>query len=204
MKLQTILSEISRQRLTEKKYSKDLIVVDIQPAYESSFRYFTSKFVDYLNDNEFTNIIYLYNGPDMGYESESDIISWLYENGVEEDILDQMTFFEKGYGFFRSAMDSDILEDEIIRVLQFMIKNNYNDARDINPDEWDELDAESMQELVDSGDIIYLPDDYLIKMMSRSKTPILIGGGQYECLAEIEILMQTINKKYKLNRDLIY
>lgn len=46
---------------------KDVVIVDIQPSYESYFSFETYNFVEFLNENyqDMGNILYLYNGEDF-------------------------------------------------------------------------------------------------------------------------------------------
>lgn len=54
---------------------KTIINVDIQPEYERGFEHFQNKWVDFLNNNyENNNIIFLFNGPNLGFPSQSEYI----------------------------------------------------------------------------------------------------------------------------------
>lgn len=175
----------------------NLVVVDIQPAYENYFS-FLPKFIEFLNENDFARVLYLFNGPELGYESESELMYWLVENGLDEEKLNDITFFDKGYGFFRNWMD-DIDEDDIIKVGQYMIRNNVDDSRDIDKEDYDEM---NLSELSDNIDSINIPE--VVDKLKKLNKPLLCGGGKDECLREIELLFRMINKKYKTYKKFIY
>jgi hypothetical protein len=180
----------------------NLVVVDIQPSYgdQGGFsRSFLGKFINFLNENEFAKVLYLYNGPDLGMESERDIKFWLIESGLDEDKLDDLDFFEKGYAFFRGWMDTGIDEDDIIEVGKYMIKKRIDDSRDIPDSVYEKM---GLSTLIDYDDNIFIPE--VVDEIKKINRPLLIGGGECECLREVELLFKMINKKYKLNRALIY
>jgi len=61
-------------KLFETFYQKNfpLIVVDVQPGYEDYIDFDIEEFCEYLNEQE--KILYLFNGPDLGYEDEYEIL----------------------------------------------------------------------------------------------------------------------------------
>ena len=72
-------------------------------------------------------------------EGEDEIISWLYNDcEVQEDVIDKIIFFEKGYAFFRYLMDNYVDETSIVSIIQFMIKNGFVDSRDLSEEDWNE------------------------------------------------------------------
>ena len=97
------------------------MIVDIQPSYESYIP-FLDEFVNFLNKNTFNSITYLYNGPELGMETETDMIEWLYENGLKKSKFDQITFQDKGYAFFRSFMDLGMDKTDLINLIRYMYK----------------------------------------------------------------------------------
>jgi hypothetical protein len=118
-----------------------LINVDIQPEYKSSFSFSLEKWIDFLNKNydNVNNIVFLYNGKEtLGMIGETDYKMWLFENGLNDDVLDGSTFYDKGYAFFRYCMDNYIDEDDIVDFVKFMVRNNINDSRDMTKELWKE------------------------------------------------------------------
>ena len=64
--------------------------------------------------------------------NEDSFKEWLIDLGIDEDVVYNAVFFDKGYAFFRYCMDSNISEESIVNLIKFMIKYNINDSRDIN------------------------------------------------------------------------
>ena len=64
--------------LTESS-SRQLIVVDVQPAYKKYISFNVGKFITEIKAKDYNKILYLYNGPDFGMDSEKEIKEWLYE-----------------------------------------------------------------------------------------------------------------------------
>lgn len=190
---------------------KELIVVDIQPEYEKSFRFKPYQFTEFLNQHatEFSSITLLYNGPDLGMVSESEYAMWLVENGLEEDVLSSIKFFEKGYAFFRNVMDAGVDHDEIVHVIAFMAKNDINDSRDLSEELWNEFsasfpnDSDIIEYLKDNEDAIFIPE--LINELDNStQTPLVMGGGKDECLAEVLIVLKYLGRNYSLINQFVY
>ena len=199
--------------LKESEYSgKELIVVDIQPEYEKYFGFDVYEFTEFLNEyrDTFSKITLLYNGRDtVGELTESEYASWLFEHGLEEETLDSIRFYDKGYAFFRNAMDHGIDHDEIVRVLAYMAKNDINDSRDLDDDLWNSYleenpdDTEVVEYLKDNEDVINIPDliDELDDVRSGA---FVMGGGRDECLAEVLIALKYLGKQYRLINKFVY
>lgn len=190
---------------------KELIVVDIQPEYEKGFGFKTYQFIEFLNAhaNEFSSITLLYNGPDLGMVSQSDYTMWLIDNGLDEDVLNNINFFEKGYAFFRNAMDAGVDHDEIVHVIAFMAKNDINDSRDLTEELWNQFsatfpnDVDIVEYLKDNEDAIFIPE--LIDELDNSKqAPFVMGGGRNECLAEVLIVLKYLGRSYSLINQFVY
>ena len=132
-KLQEQINRINELIGVNSAAGKHLCVVDIQPEYQSGFLYFLYDFIGFLNENyeHLANLTFLYNGHDsLGMISESDYKWWWIENGLEDYIVDQATFYDKGYAFFRYCIDEGIEDEEIVNLIKYMIEKNVNDSRD--------------------------------------------------------------------------
>lgn len=199
-------------RYVLENYSGNILMcVDIQPSYENFFSFDKYEFGQLLNNNNYNQIIYLYNGPDLGMEGEDEIISWLYnECEVEEDVIDKIIFFEKGYAFFRYLMDNYVDETSIVSIIQFMIKNGFVDSRDLSEEDWNEyvtqnknVQSEEVREYLENNeDAIFIPD--LIDFLKKYNNISICGGGKDECLYEVEIALEALGKKYKEINEFIY
>jgi len=193
---------------------RDIINVDIQPEYENWITFNISDWVNFINSNGDKNeIIFLYNGADtLGMIDEGTYKQWLFDLGIEEDIIYNATYYDKGYAFFRYCMDSNIDERAISNLVKFMIKNNINDSRDITSDFWNEFrneykdDDYSTGELRDllenASDMINIPD--LMDFLKGYTNIVLCGGGINECLKEVEIALLSLDKGYNVLSEFVY
>jgi hypothetical protein len=190
------------QLLNESVSGKHLVVVDVQPEYQSAFGDMASDLADFINENyhQLSNLTFLYNGADtLGMIDESSYKSWWYEQGLDEDVLISANFYDKGYAFFRYCMDEGIDEEQIVNLVKHMIENNINDSRELTKDFWDEFiqkyGNEDIRELIEfSDDCISIPD--LMDELSSYYNIVLCGGGINECLKEVEIALDALNKTY--------
>lgn len=199
------------RKLLETYSGNVLVCVDIQPSYEDFLTFDTYKFGQFLNESNFNQIIYLFNGPDLGMEDSDEIASWLFDEcGVEEDVLDNIMFFEKGYAFFRYLMDEGVDEDSIVSIIRYMYSNGFNDSRDLSEEDWDEyvnqnqnVNSEEVREyLENAGDCVIIPE--LLDFMSNYNNISICGGGKDECLREVEIALDVLGKNYKEINEFIY
>lgn len=190
---------------------KTIINVDIQPEYENYISFNLNKWVHFINENSRQNrLIFLYNGADtIGMIDEYSFKEWLIDLGINEDIIDNATFYDKGYAFFRYCMDSSIDEDNIVDLVKFMIKHNINDSRDIDEDMWNNYmeetnhDQQDVRDLLENaGDMINIPD--LMDFLRNYSNIILTGGGVNECLKEVEIALLSLNKTYNTLSEFVY
>ena len=180
-----------------------LVCVDIQEEYEDVFSFKINDFTAFLNNYQNT-IYYIYNGEDMGGPTENQLKYWLEENGVNEEKLYDIIFLDKEYGFLRPYMDSYSDRDGLIELLKYMINNNIIHSVDISSDEFDNFNNSDIKDFLMSYDMIIL--DY--KAFKIAKTIPnnfnLCGGGQFECLKEMDIVFDISNKKYNKINKYIY
>ena len=182
---------------------RHLVVVDIQPEY-SSYIPFLSNFINFLNTNykKYSRLTFLYNGHDtLGMVNEKDYEVWWYENGLNEEVLEYANFYDKGYAFFRYCMDEGIDDDVISGLVKFMIEKSVNDSRDLDKEFWDEYiekyGNEDVRELLElAGDCINIPE--LMDELSGYNNIVLCGGGINECLKEVEIALNALDKYYSV------
>lgn len=189
-----ILKEVS------KTSTKPLCVVDVQPGHKDFITFNIYDFCNFLNKHKGL-IIYLFNGPDFGYESNTEIKEWLYEHEIKESVLNKIIFYEKNYGFFRGYLDRFGWDDNLTEVLTYMIQNNINHSDDLDISKLPNL-GNSMKIFLESGDTIYIPD--VLDLLQKYNNFDLCGGGFNECLLEIEILLTVIGKKFNKIDQFIY
>lgn len=191
--------------ITEKR-KNNVIVVDVQPMYESSIYFNMENFTDFLKNQH--KILYYYNGPDtVGSDTKNDIIRWLLEYADFDDELShklerETIWYDKGYAFFRSWMDMGADEGFIKKAVRFMMSKKVTDSRDIDPEEWQEEFPDDWDYNFE-GDMIYLPDIPINKLKKWSGSYI-VGGGKNECLKEVQLLMSVFNIRAKEVKEFIY
>jgi hypothetical protein len=192
------INELSGNNIVSGKH---LCVVDIQPEYQSHIP-FLGHFIDFLNNNYETlgNLTFFYNGQDtLGMIAESDYKMWWLKNGLDEHIIDQAIFYDKGYAFFRYCIDEGIDDDQIVNLIKYMIEKDVNDTRDLDKEFWNEFverfGNEDIRELLEfAGDAINIPE--LMDELRGYRGVVLCGGGINECLKEVEIALDALGTQY--------
>lgn len=188
---------------------KTLVNVDIQQEYQSYFTFKTVDWSRFLTKNwEANNIVFLYNGESMGMTSEGGYQDWLL-NYIDYELLDQATFYDKGYAFFRYCMDEGIDDEATVDLIKYMVKHNINDSRDINEDMWNQFMQETghtrqdVRDLLEpADDMIHVPD--LMDEIKNYNSPVLMGGGINECLKEVELAFMALDKPYQVYKKFTY
>lgn len=188
-----------------KKY---LIAIDIQPEYEKWINFDVSSMIYWAEDQNYSDILVLFNGEDLGMISGPELYNWYLEKVDYDKELEFLKglFFEKGYGFFRNCMDEGFAEEVIVPLVRYMHKNNITDSRDIDYDELPILlDKKFKSFISETPEVIFIPSLMsLLKDIPRSSEIHLIGGARKECLKEVEIALQALNFKYYLINEFIY
>ena len=175
-----------------------ILNVDIQPEYSKNIS-FMREWVRYVNGN---SNIFLYNGESLGMIDWGDYAAWLLDWGVKESVLDRSKFFDKGYAFLRNWMDSDMPVDDLKRVIKFMYQNKIYDSRDLSDEDYKFLEIDAEANYI-KNDCIFIPDvmPYLDDIRD---TMTVVGGGCNECLLEIVLCLEALNKKYEINKKFVY
>lgn len=198
--------------INENEFSnKTIINVDIQPEYQNWISFNLNNWVNFINQNgEQNNIVFLYNGADtMGMIEEYEFQNWLIELGIDENIIENATFYDKGYAFFRYCMDNSIDEDNIVDLVKYMVKHSITDSREIDNEMWNNFMSETNHTLQDvrellenADDMINIPD--LMDFLSNYSNIVLTGGGINECLKEVEIALLALDKPYNILSQYTY
>ncbi len=71
--------------LESKEENRTLVIVDIQPAYEKHIHFKLSSFINFLLESNYKNYLYLYNGPELAFESGDEIKQWLIEHSEYDE-----------------------------------------------------------------------------------------------------------------------
>ncbi len=196
MKIKQIIEAVNNKQ--------PLIVVDIQPSYEKTIYFDMEEFCEYLNDYE-GEINYFFNGPELGFEDTDALKNWLEYYGLNETSSYHINFIEKEYAWVRDAMDTGVDENDIIKLLQLMIKKDFYDFRYLAFSDIKKLKLDSnFTEDISMENISFSLPSVLEDLKEVPKSGTIIGGGEDECLLEMEITLQALKKKYKRNNKFIY
>lgn len=212
MKKERLLKEQQRNKLLEDSgislvQNANFMSIDIQPEYQSGFGFDLREYLRFLNKNidKMNSLTFFYNGADtIGMISEQEYQFWLYENGLKERTMESVRFYDKGYAFFRSCMDSGHDEEEIVNLVKYMVQNNINDSRDIDEEMWNGFmaaygyDSSDVRDFLEPAqDCINIPDlmDFLKNYGGKL---VLCGGGINECFKEVEIALTALGKNYNV------
>ncbi len=187
---------------------KTILSVDVQPEYQKYINFNINEWVNMINQHD-GRVVFLYNGYDtLGMVRESEYKSWLFDLGVDEEIIyDTAIFYDKGYAFFRHCIDNDIDDEDIVGLVKMMIEYNINDSRGLDEEFWSEFieryGRENVRELLEfSDDCINIPD--LMDFLNNFSNILLCGGGKNECLKEVEIALMALDKPYDRMDSYIY
>lgn len=180
---------------------KELVVVDIQPAYKKHIHFNIESFINSIQKDGYSKILYLFNGPEFGFETEQELKEWLYEEvDYDEDLcefIQTFKFYEKNYGFYRDLMDSDYDVDDIVKLIKYMVSKKENDSRDLDDADWEKLNIENPD-----PNRIYIPD--VVDILKNHNNIHLCGGGKNECLKEVEICLKVLGKDYTMLNKWVY
>lgn len=185
--------------------SKNLIIVDVQPAYAKFSEHMHKNLSLYTRKNKFDHSIIFWNDEQfLGDDNEETMREHFKELGFTNNFLNKANFVAKDYAFFRNWMDTGVSNDQIVHVVKYMINNNIFDSRDI--ENWEDVYIGTKYTIDDHSNLennINIPVwDY--KILERYNNYILTGGQYAACLAEIRILLEALGKNYEVNYNLIY
>lgn len=193
------------QILIESK-NTPVVVVDVQPAYYpviQNSRLDVSRLMEFLNQQQ-GPILMLINADETGIteDTKNSCIEFWVEHGLLEDTLNRIRIFDKGYGYFRAWMDNGISPSTVIRVVRALYQHKVNDSRD--------LDLTRLKEIVGNEWKEWMEDDPItvewlsVSLLKQFNNCYICGGGEEECLAEVQLLMNAFNIKYKTMKNFIY
>lgn len=196
--------------LKESVSGKNLVIVDIQPAFEKYIRFNMKDFIIWLNTNgkSYQSIYVLFNGSEQGYVDNWESIKlWYRKNGIKEGVLVRAVDLEKQYGFFRDVMDEGYEDDTILSLARYLIKNqNLHEASDMDFDTiFDVTNDDQLAKSITRGELSFWVPDYLISKLSPiSGTIDVVGGAEEQCLSEIVLLLKSLNKDVNIINSWTY
>lgn len=173
-----------------------LLVVDVQPAYDEHCSYVARQVAQRIN-NTAKPIVVMWVGEGITLDTEESVRDYLRSHGARPGRLAHCTFVEKDFGFFRAWMDLGVDRDDIVKVGKALMA-----APGIYSSE--DLDlADLLGDVTLPSDPLYLPafDASRIRLLSDFET---CGGGNNECLAEVELWLQMQDKPFKRLDQLVY
>ena len=206
-------NEILRESSEKFLQGKTLLSVDIQPLYEKFIGFKTNQYCSFLNENydSLNQLVFLYNGADtIGGMDESQYKYWLMENGLDELIVDQARFYDKGYGYFRYCLDQGADVDATANFVRFLYENDVRDSRDMTRDLWAKylrqhrkLDRTEIYDLLKhEQDNIYVTE--LMDELKRYNNVVVTGGGVEACLREVIVALKALGKPYDTLKEFTY
>ena len=163
-----------------------LAVVDVQPAYDTWCGTVARAVAQRINNTRKPTVIF-WVGDGITTDTEDDVRHYLREAGIRPGKLaDNCRFIEKDYGFFRAWMDNCVPDNLIVRVGQEMFRTDIHCS--------EELDIAGIFPAFDTSvlpqyDHLRLPtfDDRSLRLFDAFDT---CGGGNRECLAEMELYFE--------------
>ncbi len=199
---------------------KSLVIVDIQPFYHQYHRDITPKLLEYIKDNSnsYENVIWFYNAEEVRIEETIDDMNEYIGDFeiISEEQFESIIFIDKDFGFFRNWMDTGVDEEYIKTVIKYMIREGYNDSGEIGEDTFKMLfqtffnvsDDDILDEWSDEYEFfqdnpINIPQ-FKWTAIKGLKNVDLCGGSKYECLAEMKILLESVNVKVNELTNFIY
>lgn len=186
-------------KMYENTSRSTLLVCDIQPDYIDHIKFDMEDFIEYVET--FSDIKWLYNGPELGYGSLETLIAWLHSYGLSEETINKIDFFEKGYGYYRDSMEYCNSNDEVIDILKIMSKNNYDTSSELTEEDLKNFDDDTKENIIKYP---FSNNADVQEFLSESNNYILVGGAFDECLAEVRIDLEVLGLAYKIKYEYTY
>lgn len=192
------------------------IVVDVQPAYCSRFRYLCDRIISFVA-NQTGPVLMFTNAEETGMTEDSidDIKLFWEEYGFNPEDWGRVEVVDKGYGYLRAWMDQGADDRAIIKTIREMYRRGVNDSRQLFS-EWHTKYEQDDEEILAWRKFLgvdfeeWMVDDGIftewanIAQLKRYSGAYIMGGGKDECLKEVTLLMNAFNIRYKLVKSLIY
>ena len=206
----------AREIITEGR-NHPVICVDVQPEYCGDNPK-CEKIINFVAIRQTGPVLMFVNAEDMGQTGDTVAgVREYWENTVREITNNydneqpvnwrRFQIVDKGYGYFRSWMDSGIAPAVIIAAVRELYLQKKSDSRDLTFPPFNQ--RTTLQSLI-MGAMEELGDDPLIvnwtsvAQLKRFSGAYIVGGGRNECLREVELLMNAFNIRYKRIDSLVY
>ena len=191
------------------------IVVDVQPEYcgiaDGDENPVCVSVIDFINKRTGPVLMFVNAEKDQQTgDTITDIKRYWEDSGFDPKNWARIELVDKGYGYFRSWMDRGTSDRTIIRVIREMYRQKVDNTLGLYGGELDLDYDENMKKLIGSEFRPYDLDDPLyvnltsVAQLRRYNGAYIMGGARYECLREVEILMNAFNIKYKRIDSLVY
>lgn len=181
-----------------------LIVVDVQPAYDRFCGPIAQGVAKRINNTRLATSIF-WVGENFTHDTESDVRHYLKEAGARPGKLARCDFIEKDYGFFRGWMDCGVADDIIVTVGYEMLRTRTASSAALDlPEVLSELlGDDEIESTLPRWNHLRLPTfhDARLRCFDEFDT---CGGGNKECLAEIELYLQMMGRPYERLENLVY
>lgn len=193
--------------LINENLSANILVVDVQPAYDRWCGKVAPGIGNLLNKHTGGKYC-LYNAEGLTDDSRQSVAMYLSENGMTDEAINDTKFVEKSYGFFRSWMDQGVTERIIIKTIRAMVQNRVYDSRDLDVNNvltpYEQERGLKIWGVDWDNEGIYMPDFMPISLLKQMSPFLMCGGAREHCLKEIELLCNAFNIRYKRIDGLIY
>ena len=107
-----VIDIIGKSPILTERIGANILVVDVQAAYHNYCSRVAGPIMELLNKGT-GKVWILYNG-ETAEESEEDVIQYMMEQGLSEDLAYSLPMDVKEYGFFRAWMDQGVSDKIII------------------------------------------------------------------------------------------
>ena len=198
------------KELTEGKNTPS-VVVDVQPAYTGGSYgadpEMVQELMQFLN-GQHGPILAFVNAEDQGLTEDTlDEVKWMWEEYGFEN-WDNVTWYDKGFGYLREAMDMGIDDGITIKVIREMYQQRVSDSRDLFDGEYEEMlqFIESIGGTDEDLDIFLngIGVEWVSIKLLKEHAGYIMGGAREQCLREVELLMSAFNIRHKRIEQFIY
>lgn len=187
----TTINEFKQYIIESKKYTQDLIIVDVQKEFD---KYFNNNYLNELNKytNNFTRVFQIIDTID------TDKNSYIFNN--------QTKVYHKEYG---GELSEDMVED-------YFLPNEVEDIKErlLNVNTGDLFKTMYNEYFVYIGgqymgghEWFYCSNElaeFFNKLYTDKRQIILVGGAENECLYSIYIIMKAFNIDVEINKEFTY